>query len=58
MKNLLLLLFVPFFSYCQTFKDVMSIKSVDTFKKVAIENAYEFDNIDEDDWLRECRKIL
>jgi hypothetical protein len=29
----------------------MSIKSVDTFKKVAIENAYEFDNVDEDDWV-------
>jgi hypothetical protein len=58
MKKLFLLLFVPFVSFSQTFKDVMSIKSVDTFKKVAIENAYEFDNIDEDDWLRECRKIL
>jgi hypothetical protein len=29
----------------------MSIESVDTFKKVAIENGYEFDNIDEDDWV-------
>ena len=29
----------------------MSIKSLDTFKKVSIENNYEFDNVDEDDWV-------
>ena len=47
MKNLLLLLFVPFISFSQTFKDIMSINSVDMFKKVVIENGYEFDSIDE-----------
>ena len=50
-KLLLLLLFIPLVSFGQTYKDVMSISSVDTFKKVAIENAYEFDNVDEDDWV-------
>ena len=29
----------------------MSISSVDMFKKVAIENGYEFDNVDEDEWV-------
>ena len=51
MKKLILLLFIPFVSFSQTYKDVMSIKSEDMFKKVAIENSYEFDNIDEDDWI-------
>ena len=50
-KLLLLLLFIPLMSFGQSYKDVMSIKSVDTFKKVAIENAYEFDNVNEDDWV-------
>ena len=48
MKNLLLLLFVPFISFSQTFKDIMSINSVDMFKKVAIENGYEYDGVIED----------
>ena len=51
MKKFLLVLLFPIISFSQTYKDVMSIKSVDTFKKVAIENAYEFDNVDEDDWV-------
>ena len=51
MKKFLLLILFPLISFGQTYKDVMSIKSVDTFKKVAIENAYEFDNVDEDDWV-------
>jgi hypothetical protein len=42
MKKLLILLLLPLFSFSQTYKDVMSIKDVDTFKKVAIENNYEF----------------
>lgn len=43
MKNLLiLLLFIPLLSFSQTYKDVMSISSVDMFKKVVIENGYEF----------------
>ena len=29
----------------------MSIKSVDGFKKVVIENGYEFDSLDDDGWL-------
>ena len=52
MKRLLLLLFIPILSYSQiSYKDVMSIKSVDTFKKVVIENGYEFDSVDEEGWV-------
>ena len=52
MKRLLLLLFIPILSYSQiSYKDVMSIKSVDTFKKVVIENGYEFDSIDDEGWI-------
>jgi len=48
MKRLLFLLFIPILSYSQiTYKDVMSINSEDTFKKVVIENGYEFDSEDE-----------
>ena len=50
-KLLLLLLFVPLMSIGQSYKDVMSIKSVDTFKKVAIENNYEFSNDGREDLL-------
>lgn len=41
MKKLLLLLFIPFVSFSQTFENVMSINSIDDFKRVAIENGYE-----------------
>ena len=52
MKRSLLLLFIPILSYSQiSYKDVMSIKSVDTFKKVVIENGYEFDSIDDEGWI-------
>ena len=52
MKRLILLLFIPILSYSQiSYKDVMSIKSVDGFKKVVIENGYEFDSLDDDGWL-------
>ena len=52
MKRLLLLLFIPILSYSQiSYKDVMGIKSVDTFKKVVIENGYEYDSMDDDGWL-------
>ena len=52
MKRLLLLLFIPILSYSQiSYKDVMSIKSVDMFKKVLIENGYEYDSLDDDGWL-------
>ena len=52
MERLLLLLFVPILSYSQiSYKDVMSIKSVDMFKKVVIENGYEYESLDEEGWL-------
>ena len=52
MKRLLLLLFIPIISYSQvSYKDVISIKSVDMFKKVVIENGYEYDSMDDDGWL-------
>ncbi len=51
-RMLILLLFIPIVSYSQiTYKDVMSIKSVDTFKKVVIENGYEFNDTDEEGWI-------
>ena len=44
MKRLLLLLIIPTLSYSQiSFEDVMSINSEKTFKRVMIENGYEFD---------------
>lgn len=50
-KLLFLLVFIPLFSFSQSYKDVMSIDSVEMFMKVAIENGYEFDNVDEDEWV-------
>lgn len=48
-KLLLFLLFIPLLSIGQiTYKDIMSIKSENTFKKVVIENGYEFDNNEDD----------
>ena len=45
-KVILLVMFlVPLLSFSQTYKDVMSISSVDMFKKVAIENTYEFQDL-------------
>ena len=41
-KLILLLLFIPLFSFGQTYKDVMSINSADMFKKVVIENKYQY----------------
>ncbi len=49
-KLFLLLLFIPLVSFGQTYKELMSINSADIFKKVAIENGYEFDST-EDDWI-------
>ena len=44
MKRLIILFFIPILSYSQiSYKDVMSIKSVDGFKKVVIENGYEYE---------------
>ena len=43
MKKLIVLLFIPFISIGQiTFKDIMSISSLDQFKRVMIENNYEY----------------
>ena len=51
MKKFLILLFVPFFGFSQiSYKDVMSINSEDTFKRVVIENGYEFDSV-YDGWI-------
>jgi len=51
MKKLILLLLVPILSYSQiSYKDIMSIKSVDMFKRVVIENGYEFDT-EEEGWI-------
>ena len=44
----LIFLFIPLFSFSQSYKDVMSINSLDMFKKVAIENGYELGGIKED----------
>ena len=41
-KLILLLLFIPLLSFSQSYKDLMSINSVDMFKKAVIENGYEF----------------
>ena len=48
-KLLVLFLFIPLISFSQTYKDVMSIKSLDIFKKVAIENNYEYSGEYEDE---------
>ena len=42
MKKLTLLLLIPILSFGQNYKDVMSISSVDMYKKVSIENGYTF----------------
>ena len=47
MKKLFLLLFIPFVSFSQTYEDIMSVNSIDGFKRVAIENGYEL--YEEDD---------
>ena len=48
MKKLLLLLFIPMISFSQTYNELMSIEGLDDFKKVMIENKYEFEKIYED----------
>ena len=42
MKKLILLLFIPIVSFCQTYDEFVSINSLDTWKKVVIENGYEY----------------
>tara|TARA_Y100001958_G_scaffold157379_1_gene152320 strand:+ start:765 stop:1244 length:480 start_codon:yes stop_codon:yes gene_type:complete len=44
MRKLLILLFISFNGFTQTYKEVMSIKDIDSFKKVCIENNYELLN--------------
>ena len=41
MKKLILLLFIPFVCFSQTYEELMSINSVDMLKKVSIENGYQ-----------------
>jgi len=48
-KTLFLLLFIPLLSYSQiTYDDIMRINSEKTFKRVVIENGFEFDKSDEE----------
>ena len=42
MKKLILLLFIPFVSFGQTYNELISINSLDTWKKVVSENGYEY----------------
>ena len=55
MKRLLVLLLIPLFSFGQTYDDIMSINSLDTWKKVVIENDYEYvewdDDEEDNDWV-------
>lgn len=49
MKKLIILLIFPLVSFSQiSYKDVMGINSEKMFKKVMIENGYEFDSKDDD----------
>lgn len=48
MKKLLLILFIPFVSFSQTYEELMSINSIDMFKKVSIENGYQSYNEDDE----------
>ena len=41
MRILIILLFVSFSGFSQTYSEIMSIKDADSFKKVVIENNYE-----------------
>ena len=55
MKKLILLLFIPLVSFGQTYDELVSINSLDTWKKVVIENDYEYVEWDFDeedkDWV-------
>jgi len=48
MKRLLLLLLLPTTLLSQTYNELMSIDNLDDFKKVMIENKYEFDKVEDD----------
>ena len=52
MKRLLLLLIIPTLSYSQiTFEEIMYINSEKTFKRVMIENGFEYEDIDDDEYV-------
>jgi len=52
MKRLLILLFIPTLSYSQiTFEEIMYINSEKTFKRVMIENGFEYEDIDDDEFI-------
>jgi len=42
-KLILLLVFIPLFTYSQTFEDISEINSYEQFVRVMIENGYELD---------------
>ena len=42
MKKLIILLFIPIVSFSQTYDEFVSINSLETWKKVVIENGYEY----------------
>ena len=46
-RILFLLLFIPIISCGQSYKDIMSINSLDNFKRVVIENDYEIDKVNQ-----------
>lgn len=47
MKKLLLLLIIPTISYSQiTYSDILNINSFKTYKRVMIENGFEFSSVD------------
>ena len=55
MRIVLILLFISFNAFSQTYDELMSITSVDMFKKVMIENSYQYDAKESDDtqlWYR------
>ena len=50
MKKLILLLLLPLALQSQFYKDIVGIESVNTFKKVVIENNYQFD-VEDGNWI-------
>ena len=52
MKRLLLILLIPTLSYSQiTFEEIMYINSEKTFKRVMIENGFEYEDTDDDQFV-------
>ena len=48
MKPILILLLLPIVSISQSYDELKSINDLDQFKKVMIENKYQFDKVDDD----------